>query len=224
MELICLSQDTPTFPTSSARFSVPSLMGGEDEQAYAALYARVEELVRPNDVWDQMMVSDVVNHFWEQQRYRHSTGAIINAGRRSALKKILREAIGLNQEDATEVADLYFGVTRYEETRRVFYCDPAVIPKTRTGAIALLKKHGFTESDIDRLAMEASVDTLAGLENLALKHELRREAILCELERRREHRARQQLSAPPRQLDRTGNSPTKDLPNESSPSLRGPRP
>ena len=54
---------------------------------YAELYARVEELAEPRDIWDQMMVADVVNHFWEQQRYRRSTGAIINSARCLALRK-----------------------------------------------------------------------------------------------------------------------------------------
>jgi hypothetical protein len=56
----------------------------------------------------------------------------------------------------------------------------------------------FDVTDIDRLAMESSVDVLADLENLALKHEIRREAILRELERRREGR-RQQRESPGRQ-------------------------
>jgi hypothetical protein len=66
--------------------STPSLMKGEDENVYAELYARVEEVAQPQDVWEQMMVADVVNHFWEQQPYRRCTGTIINSERRSALK------------------------------------------------------------------------------------------------------------------------------------------
>jgi len=51
-------------------FSTPSLMKGEDPHVYAELYRRVEEVVQPQDVWDQMMVYDITNHFWEQHRYR----------------------------------------------------------------------------------------------------------------------------------------------------------
>jgi hypothetical protein len=70
--------------------------------------------------------------------------------------------------------------------------NPAPIPKTRPAVLAFLKEHGFDEADIDRVAMEASVDTLASLlETLALKHEIRREEIFRELERRRERRQRQ---------------------------------
>jgi hypothetical protein len=177
-------------------FSTPSLMNGEDASDYAELYARVEEVAQPKDVWDQMMVSDVVNHFWEQQRYRRCTGTIINSKRRNALENILRHAIGLNPEDVRRVADIYFGVKREKGEfdslgpllGEVRYSNPARIPETRSGVISFLKAQGFDESDVDQLAMESSVDVLADLENLALKHEIRREAILRELERRREGR------------------------------------
>ena len=77
-------------------FSAPSLMQGEDSDVYAELYARVEEVVQPQDVMDQMMVTDVTNHFWEQQRYRRCTGTVINTKRRAALERILHGAIGLD--------------------------------------------------------------------------------------------------------------------------------
>jgi hypothetical protein len=183
-------------------FSTPSLMHDEDATAYYELYELVEDLVEPMDAWDHMMVSDVVNHFWEQQRYRRCTGSIINSRRRRALLTILGDAIGLNPDDATDVADIYFNVVRYQENNRnMIHPDPAVIPETRAEAIKLLGKHGFTESDIDRVAVEASFNTLASLENLALKHELRREAILCEIERRRERRTRQPSPPASRQLE-----------------------
>jgi hypothetical protein len=54
-------------------FCTPSLMKGEDPDLYAELYNRVEEVVQPQDVWDQMIVADITNHFWEQQRYRRYT-------------------------------------------------------------------------------------------------------------------------------------------------------
>jgi hypothetical protein len=200
-------------------FTTPSLMNGEDEVVFAELYARVEECVQPKDVWDQMLVSDLVNHFWEQQRYRRCTGAIIDSARRTALLKILHDRVGLNPDDATDVADIYFGVVRYEEEfRQVFHSDPAKIPKTRKGVIILLEKHGFTETDIDRVAIEASVEPLTAIENLALKHELRRDTILCELERRRERRDRQRFSAPTRQINGGGRELGDGLTGASSPT------
>ena len=65
------------------------------------------------------------------------------------------------------------------------------MPKTRAGVVALMEEHGFVETDIDRAAVETSADTLTDLENLAFKHEIRREAIVRELERRRKKRDKQ---------------------------------
>jgi hypothetical protein len=172
--------------------ATPSLMNGEDATVYAELYARVEEVAQPEDIWDQMMVSDVVNHFWEQQRYRRCTGTIINANRHAALEKILLTATGLSPPDAKRAADAYLDIDRYSS-----FDNPdgiRDIPRTRDSLMAFLNKRGISEADIDRVALEMSLNTLFGLERLALKHELRREAILQELEHRRERRAGQEGS------------------------------
>jgi hypothetical protein len=166
-------------------FSTPSLMKGESPDLYAELYRWVEEVVQPKNVWDQMMLADITNHFWEQHRYRRCTGPIINSKRRKALARILHGAIGLNDVDTETVLDTYFGVERLEEREVTEYSTQAPIPKTRAGVVALLEKHGFVEADIERIAIETSVDALADLESLAIKHEIRREAIVRELERQR---------------------------------------
>jgi hypothetical protein len=82
--------DTYQMPESlHGFFCRPSLMKGEDPKVYRALYKQVEDVVQPVDVLDQMMVSDITNHFWEQQRIRRCTGAVINAARFDALRHIL---------------------------------------------------------------------------------------------------------------------------------------
>jgi hypothetical protein len=107
--------------------------------------------VQPKDVWDQIMVADITNHFWEQQRYRRCTGAIVNSKRRTALLTILRDGIGLNPTDAGKVADIYFDVGRYEENALYSYLDkllqqnPAQVPKTKPAVLAFLKEHGFAK-------------------------------------------------------------------------------
>jgi len=204
-------------------FSTPSLMKGEDPDVYAELYGRVQEVVQPKDVSDQMMVADICNHFWEQQRYRRCTGTVINSKRRAALQRILHGAIGLNDVDTETVLDIYFELARLEEREVTDYATQVRIPKTRAGVIDLMEKHGFVETDIDRLAMETSADTLADIENLAFKHEIRREAIFRELERRRKKRNKEMHKADP-ELNGQVRALAKDLPEESSPSLTGPPP
>jgi hypothetical protein len=171
-------------------FSTPSLMNGEDGAIYADLCADLEELVQPRNVWDQMRVSDVANRYWEQQRYRRATGAVINGKRREALVTIVNDGIGLSPRDARAAADIYFRLARIRPGSVLSSSELGAVnlPGNRAGVVGLLRRHGFTEADIDHVAMQMSVDTLAGLENLALKHETRREAILTDLMRRREGR------------------------------------
>jgi hypothetical protein len=204
-------------------FSSPSLVKGEDPNVYAELFCLVEEVVQPRDVWDQMMVADITNHFWEQQRCRHCTGTVINSRRRAALERILHGGIGLNDVDTKNASDIYFEVARLEEREVADYSTQVEVPKTRAGVVALLEKHGFVESDIDRVAMETSVDTLADLEKLALKHEIRRQAIFRKLERRRKRR-HGELSGADRRLNGKVRAPAKDLPEEPAPPASKPPP
>jgi hypothetical protein len=195
-------------------FCTPSLANGEDPDVYAELFRCVEEVVQPKNVWDQMDVADITNHVWEHQRCRRCTGTVINSKRRPALKKILHGAIGLSDVDTETVSDIYFGVERLEERDVTDYSTQVEIPKTRAGILDLMEKHGFVEADIDRLAMETSLGSLADLENLALKHEIRRERILRELERRRKKRNEKSHRA-----DRRQNGKARaELPEEPSPS------
>jgi hypothetical protein len=198
-------------------------MNGEDPDVYAELYRWVEEVAQPKNVWDQMDVADITNHFWEQQRYRRCTGTVINSKRRAALERILHGSIGLNDVDTETAADTYFGVARLEEREVTDYSTQVQIPKTRAGVVNLIEKHGFVETDIDRLAMEMSVDSLADLENLALKHEIRREDIFRELECRREKRDRELHRAAPR-LSGKVRVLANDRPAEPSPSPTEPPP
>jgi hypothetical protein len=104
-----------------------------------------------------------------------------------------------------------------ETTPNLIHPHPAQIPNTRQGLITFLEAHGFDEADIDGLAMERSVDTLAEFETLALKHELRREAILRELESRQERRRQ----PPPRRGKLNGKvrALAQDLPHGPSPPV-----
>jgi hypothetical protein len=160
-------------------------MQGEDPEVYAELYDLLEEFVEPQNILEQLTVVDIISHVWEQQRLRRCSGTVINAKRRAALEEILHGAIGLNDLDTKAVADTYFGVARLDEREVTDYSTHVQIPTTRAGVIDLIQKHGFAETDIDRIVMETSVETLANLENLAIKHEIRREANIRDLDRRR---------------------------------------
>jgi hypothetical protein len=163
-------------------FRGPSPMHGEDAEVYAVLRAQVADVVAPKDVFDQMMVADVTNHFWEQQRIRRCTGTVIDTARLQALQEILTPMLGY-RHDAQRLAALYFGAG--EDASR-----------GREQVVQLLRRHGLDETAIDTQATRISVPTLCSFEDLILKHEARREAILREIARRREARAPRPRVAP----------------------------
>ena len=174
----------------SKLLSTPSLMSGEGGETFAELHAEIEEYVEPRSVWDRMRVSDIAYRYREQQRYRRAAAAVVNSNRRQALVTILNVGVGLKPRDARAAADTYFGLAR--EDKGIFLTQSELgavrVPRNRAGVVDLLQRHGFSEDDIDHVAVQMSADTLAGLENLALKHETRREAIFAELMRDRERR------------------------------------
>ena len=159
-------------------FATPSLMAGESADEYHSLCRHVEEVVSPKDIVDQMLVTDVCNHFWEQRRLRLCSGDVIKAYRHRALTQILLRANSSNQYAEMD-ADAYFN--NVQEPQPKF---------TKARVVEKLRRDGLTEASIDAVALELALPTLERLENLCCKHEIRRDEILAEIERRRKRRRR----------------------------------
>jgi hypothetical protein len=224
-------------------FRLPSLMKDEDPKVYRALYKQVEDVVQLTDVLDQMMISDITNHFWEQQRIRRCSGTVINNARMEALVKILLPWLHYNRAEAIMLAKAYFlerlrlasgiddktsdeqrtepgpenpseqgpaGTENANARQRMQSLLPPNNPfrhleetedspeemkviSARTKVqgnivVGTLAAMGLDESAIDMAAIQGSLDTLAKLEHLAIKHEIRRDEIVLEVERRRQLR------------------------------------
>jgi hypothetical protein len=166
--------------------SPPPMMNGESADVYAALLAEVKEQVQPKDILDQIRVRDFTDHVWEQMRYRRSMGVVINAHCRQALLQILIEGVGLSTKTARDLADFYFDVDR----RDFGISESNVVTgfasrKSSNDVVELLNKHNFDESCIEQLAVQIAADTLKKIDDMAFRHEVRREQICREIERRR---------------------------------------
>jgi hypothetical protein len=166
--------------------SPPPMMNGESADVYAALLAEVKEQVQPKDILDQIMVRDVTDHVWEQMRYRRSMGVVINAHFRQALLQILIEGVGSSTKTVRDLADFYFDVDR----RDLGISESNVVSgfasrKSSNDVVELLNKHNFDESSIEQLAVQIAADTLKKIDDMAFRHEFRREQICREIERRR---------------------------------------
>jgi hypothetical protein len=197
----------------------PSMMNGEDADLYAALLAEVGALSQPSDIWDQMMVRDVTDHLWQQMRYRRNMGALINIYWRQALEQILIETIGLKGHTARKLADGHFDFDRTKLSLGDSGIGSEALYKIKGpfDVAELLAMHDLDESCIDQLALQISAEILRKLDDLAFRHELRREHILVEIERRRKERSavkreQQQIA------HRGGSGVAKQATNEQGPS------
>ncbi len=73
----------------SALFGPPLLLEGEDAAAYDQLLARICEVVKPEDVFDEMFIADVVYLEWEVLRWRRLKSSLIRARGLEALEGFL---------------------------------------------------------------------------------------------------------------------------------------
>ena len=89
-------------------FALPTAINEEDRPAYMRLYTDVTSVVRPKDVFDQMLVSDITSHFWQQQRLRECVGKIAQTDRRRAVLNLLTPMVNHNHVRAAAYADAYF--------------------------------------------------------------------------------------------------------------------
>jgi hypothetical protein len=95
---------------------------------------------------------------------------------------------------------------------------------TREEVVLLMKVHNVKESDIDMVAVQLAQGALADLNELTFRHEIRREAILREIERRREGRPAQRRAEVPGRANGKARAQTaiEHLPEEPSPALGEP--
>ena len=54
----------------------PLTVDGEEGGAFKQLHAEIEKVVRPTDVFDTMLVSDIAHHFWQQLRLRKCSNSL----------------------------------------------------------------------------------------------------------------------------------------------------
>jgi hypothetical protein len=159
----------------------------ERSAAFRQIRAQVEKEVKPINVFDQMLVDDIAYHFCQQQKLRTCADNLPIVARRKALEHILQSIISDNHKLVETYVDVYFGneVEPDEDG-----------PFTKADVVELLRQYRLDESAIDTVAVELSLGTLTLLEDLSLRHEIRRGDIIREVERRRAQRPERDNSRP----------------------------
>jgi hypothetical protein len=121
----------------------PPLLEGEDRAAYLALRSLVIEELQPKTVMDWIYVHDLVTQFWEEQRFRRASVAIIRGGMLAALEYFFEEID----------KSAYFPGGLRDKAGKYFSANP----KEKKEIISLLAQYGITPSEL--LAKAAQLES-----------------------------------------------------------------
>jgi hypothetical protein len=114
----------------------PPLLEGEDEAHYLRLQTAVFENMNPDGIFDYIIVRDIVDKLWEEQRCKRAAMALISGGTTEALRHYLNE--------------IYSGVEADDFWDK--YCNGDA--KGRKDVMSVLAQHGITPAQIQAKAAQ----------------------------------------------------------------------
>lgn len=161
-----MSHDLQPEPARFTCFGPAPLFEGEDSAGYDDLLARVSGAIKPADIIEEIWIRDIVALTWEALRLRRARAALLAANRYAGVKHVLMPLCGtkaydLSEQWARREGEAIAAVDRHLATAGLTM--DAVMAETMSVEIALVEK-------MDRMIASA---------------EIRRNATLREIERRR---------------------------------------
>ena len=168
-----------------APFGPPPLITGEDADAYEQILARVSNQVAPKDLIEEMLLIDVVDLTWEIARLRRLKAGLYNVGAYQSLTNVLRPL--LDRDNSTPESDLDEEALfeRYLEENWV-----RRIPDAVKRVDQLLDQAGLSMDAVNAQTLAENIEGMERIERMLAGLEARRNAILREIDRRRESFAR----------------------------------
>lgn len=153
------------------------IVQGEDPQQYDALFDRLAALITPADPIEWIWTKDIADAHWEARRARRFRDDILTLGRRGAMRRVAenllehRRCEGTFHELVEETVSDWMqpdGEAKMAEFLRQYDLDPSAI------AAEVFMTRGQPYDQLERIAAAA---------------DKRRDALLREIERRRDWRA-----------------------------------
>ena len=162
-----MNHDQPTTePARLSCFGPAPLFEGEDSAGYDELLARVSGAIKPADIIEEIWIRDIVALTWEALRLRRARAALLAANRYTGVKRVLRPLCGTKAYDLSE-----------QWARRE---DEAVAAVDRHLATARL-----TMDAVMAETMSVEIELVEKMDRMIASAEIRRNATLREIERRR---------------------------------------
>jgi hypothetical protein len=149
-------------------FARPAFARGDDPATYDRLLARMCDAVRPDNIIEEVWLRDVVDHVWETMRLRHSKTGLINANAGEGMRDLLR---ALNCDNFCTLASEWFAR------------DPEVVAEVD----GWLATAGVGINEVMAQTLRRHLADYEGMDRMLQSAEVRRDAALHEIERRRAH-------------------------------------
>jgi hypothetical protein len=159
---------TPANLPAPLALAPPAFARGDDPATYDRLLARMSDAVRPDNIIEEIWLRDVVDHVWETMRLRHRKAGLINANAGEGMRDIL---LALNCDNFSTVA------------REWFARDPDVVTEVE----GWLATAGVGINEVMAQTLRRHLADYEGMDRMLQSAEVRRDAALHEIERRRAH-------------------------------------
>ncbi len=154
----------------------PQLLLGDDENQFAQLEALIAAELNPQDILETLWCRDVIERLFEILRLRRWKAQFIELRELGAVKVLLNQSSQLIRYPE-KIDDLVngWGAGNQEAITRIY---------------SILKNTDREHSHIEAQAVGANLETLAAIESLLLANEVRRDAIIKEIDRHRDLKAK----------------------------------
>ena len=148
-----------------ALFGPPPLLEGEDTAAYDELLARISGAVKPADIFEEIWVRDIVDLVWEAFRLRRLKANLMTTVAHKGLRQILEPL--MDWADARDLTEAWAA----RECAAIKRVDK------------LLASAGLTMDAVMAQTLSISLDDVERIDRMIATAEVRRNAILHEVDR-----------------------------------------
>lgn len=160
-------------------FGPPALLYGETEETYNGLFERVNEALKPTDIFEEFAARDLANAMMDSVRFARFKSELLNANMHTGMQRVLKPLCNLSAQI---------------KLKRPMLLDADKVAAEWAMGDPNAQKIVEALLDVARLSMDAVVaetlsyemDNFEGIDRLAMNADARRHAILREIERRRE--------------------------------------
>ncbi|MDO8876418.1 MAG: hypothetical protein Q8M24_04595 [Pseudolabrys sp.] len=168
-------------------FGPPSLLFGESEATYNELFERVNEALKPADIFEEFEARDLTNAMMDSMRFARLKPALLSANMHTGMQRVLKPLCDLSAQIKLDRPIL--------DADKVAAAWAMGDPNMRKVVDALLDLSGLSMDAVTAETLSYEMEAFEGIDRLAMNADARRHAIRREIERRRE--AKREALPPP---------------------------